>query len=142
MKIEDANKFKGKVKGAIQQWIESKIDEMIPGKATAKVFLKNGVNNMLARQDEKLNQWLDTAFLFVADEKGVIDSNVMVDTLVGIFEETVEKEYHFGMIDAFVGNGTVEIGVPQNLLSDMLLGGMKSVKFTKEDILDFKKFLV
>ena len=48
MKTEDLTKFKGEIKSAMQAWGESKIDEMFPGKAAAKQFIKNGLNNVMS----------------------------------------------------------------------------------------------
>lgn len=140
MKIEDVNKFKGVMKSALQDWGEAKIDEMLPGKATLKAFMKNGLNNLLARHDESLNKWIDGIFLFAADEKGVIDSDSMIDILAGMFKEMPEKEYCYGPFGVSVGGGEMVISFPHNFLVDMLVGD--SVKLTTEDILDLKNMIV
>lgn len=142
MKIEDANKFKGIIKSALQDWGEAKIDEMLPNKAAPKAFLKNGLNNLMTRQDENLNKWIDNIFLFVADENGVIDSDSMVDTIVGIFKEMPKKEYNYGSFGIIAGGGEMVISFPHNFLIDMLVGDMGSVKLTTEDILDLKNMIV
>lgn len=142
MKIEDVNQFKGAVKNALQDWGNAKIDEMLPKKAAPKAFLKNGLNNMLTRYDANINKWVDNIFLFVADENGVIDSDTMIDTLVGIFKEMPKKEYSCGSFSAVAGGGEVIISFPHNFLTDMLVGDMGSVKFTTEDILEIKSLIV
>lgn len=142
MKIEDVNQFKGVVKNALQDWGNAKIDEMLAKKAAPKAFLKNGLNNMLTRFDANINKWVDNIFLFVANEDGVIDSDSMIDTLAGIFKEMPKKEYSFGSFSAIAGGGEVIISFPHNFLMDMLVGDMGSVKFTTEDILDFKELFV
>lgn len=142
MKIEDVNQFKGAIKSAVQDWGNAKIDEMLPKKAGTRAFLKNGLNNMLAKHDSNINKWVDSIFLFVADEKGAIDSDSMIDTLVGIFKEMPKKEYSFGSFVAEVGGGEVIMGFPHNFLTDMLVGDMESVKFTTEDILEIKNLIV
>lgn len=142
MKIEDVAQFKGMVKTVMQDWGNAKIDEMLPNKAAPKAFLKNGLNNMLTRYDANINRWVDNIFLFVADENGVIDSDTMIDTLSGIFSEMPKKEYAFGSFGVVAGAGEVIISFPHNFLMDMLVGDMGSVKFTTEDILDFKSLFV
>ena len=92
MKKEDLNLFKGEIKDAIQQWIEGKIDTLFPQKAATKTFFKNGFDNLLSREDSKISKWLDTAFLFIADKDGTIDSDVMIDTINSIFKEMDIKE--------------------------------------------------
>lgn len=97
---------------------------------------------MLTRYDADVNKWVDNIFLFLADENGVIDSDTMVDTLAGIFNEMPKKEYSFGLFGIVAGSGEVIISFPHNFLMDMLVGDMGSVKFTTEDILDFKGLFV
>lgn len=140
MKIEDVNKFKGTVKSALQDWGNAKIDEMLPKNAAAKQFLKNGLNNLLTKYDEKLNVCIGNLFIFVADEKGVIDSDTMVDTLAGIFDEMQKKEYDMGQFHVTAGAGEIMVDFPHNFLIDMLVGG--SVKLTTDDILEFKNLIV
>lgn len=142
MTIEDVNKFKGTFKSALQDWGNAKIDEMLPKRATTKAFLKNGLNNLLSRQDANLNKWIDGIFLFVSDEEGTIDSDVMIDTLVDMFKEMPKKEYNLGSLDIVAGDGEVLISFPHNFLVDMLVGDMGSARFTVEDILDFKNYLI
>lgn len=142
MKIEDVNQFKGAIKAALQDWGNARIDELLPQKAAPKVFLKNGLNNVLSRYDAHINKWVDSIFIFVADEGGSIDSDTMIDTLVGMFKEMPKKEYSFGSFSAVAGSGEVVISFPHNFLMDMLVGDMGSVRITTEDILEIKSLIV
>jgi len=142
MKIEDVNQLKGMIKNVLQDWGNAKIDEMLPKKAAPKAFLKNGLNNMLTRYDANINKWVDNIFLFIADENGIIDSDTMIDTLADIFKEMPKKEYSYGSFGVVAGGGEVIISFPHNFLMDMLVGDMGSIKFTTEDILDFKGLFV
>lgn len=141
MKKEDLNKFKGEVKTAIQSWGNDKIDSLFPEKAHTRTFFKNGLNNFLSKRDALINKWLDTGFLFVADENGAIDGDVLIDTLVNLFEEMDVREYQLGIVKLTVGKGQVVVDFPQNFLFDMFLGSLGCVKFTSEDIGELKKFL-
>ncbi len=139
MKAEDLTKFKGEIKTAMQHWGEAKIDELFPGKAAAKTFMKNGLNNVMNRYDQQMNQYIDYLFMFVANEKGVVDSDVMVDTMAGMFREIDPvQQYRFGMVDVTVGKGELGIHLPDNMFLNMLVGNRGVIKFTAEDILDFK----
>lgn len=142
MKIEDVNQFKGELKGAFQQWGESKIDELFADRAAARTFMKNGLNNMMHRFDNRVNSYIDTFFLFVADESGTVDSDTMIDTLAGLFKEMKERKYPMGMVDVTVGNGQLSIDLPHNIFLEMLVGDLGKVKFTTEDIKDFKNYLI
>ena len=139
MKAEDLTRFKGEIKTAVQKWGEAKIDEHFPGKAAAKTFMKNGLNNVMNRYYQQMNQYIDYLFMFVADEKGVVDSDVMVDTMASMFREIdPDQQYHFGMFDVTVGKGGLDIHLPDNMFLNMLVGNRGVIKFTAEDILDFK----
>lgn len=140
MKKNDLNLFKGEIKNAIQAWGDSKIDSIFPDKPAAKSFFKNGFHNLLAKEDERINKYLDMAFLFVADEQGVIDSDVLIENINSIFKEMEVKEYDFRGFHASVGRGEITIGFPQNFLLDMIFSG-GSLRFTTDDINDLKSFL-
>lgn len=141
MKKEDLNQFKGEIKTAVQSWGNSKIDSLFPDKAHTRTFFKNGLSNFLARKDAIINKWLDTGFLFVAGEDGVIDSDVMIDNLVSLFEEMDVMEYQLGMVKLKVGKGQVIVDMPHNSLLDMFVGGVGSIKFTSEDLGELKGLL-
>lgn len=141
MKAEDFNSFKSTIKSAIQTWAENKIDELFPKKVATKSFFKNGLNNWFSREDSRINKWLDTVFLFFANESGVIDSDHMVDTASKLFQEMDVKEYNAGILHAIIGKGEITIEFPKNFLFDTLVGNTGSVKFTSEDILELKKYI-
>lgn len=141
MKADDLTKFKGELKTALQEWGETKIDELFPGKAAAKQFMKNGLHNILNRYDAQMNQRLEQFFVFVANDKGVIDSDVMVDTVAGIFKEiNPAQQYNLGLVEMTVGDGKLCIHLPDNMFLNMLVGNKNTVTFTTDDILDFKNF--
>ena len=141
MKSEDLTKFKGELKTALQQWGETKIDELFPGTAAAKQFMKNGLHNILNRYAAQMNQRLDQFFVFVANDKGVIDSDVMVDTVAGIFKEiNPAQQYNLGLVEMTVGDGKLCIDLPDNMFLNMIFGNKNTVTFTTDDILDFKNF--
>lgn len=140
MKKEDLNRFKGEIKDAIQSWGENKINSLFPQEAR-RSFFKKGLINLLDKEDERINKWLDAGFLFVADENGIIDSDVMIDTLTSLFEEMDSRVYQLGMIKLSIGKGQAIIELPRNFLVDMLVGELGIVKFTSSDISELKSFL-
>lgn len=141
MKEADVYTFKGTVKTAIQSWGNGKIDELFAGREKAGFFAKKALNNYIAREDERINKWIDNAFLFIADEKGNIDSDEVVETLCNLLGEMKENTYPIGPVDVTVGKGEIGIKLPNNFLLDMLLGNKSVIKFTKEDFLELKNYL-
>ena len=138
MKYNDIALFKGKVKTAIQQWGEQKIDALFPNKAQLRVFAKRGFDNLLERHDARINKAIDTAMLFVADKHGCIDSDVAIDMLVDLFKEMEVQKYDLFGISVGVGKGAVTLDFPHHFVYDMLIGNLGQVKFTAEDFLELK----
>ena len=142
MKVDDVNRFKGNVKTATQEWLNRKIDEVIPDKAAIRFIAKNYVNNLLNRMDGKLNVWVDNIYLAVADDKGVIDTDVAIDMAIGIFKEMKPFEYHLGggfLIE--VGRGEIALNMPRNAVVDALVGDFGRLRFTADDFEEFKNLL-
>ncbi len=141
MKALDINDFKGRIKSAILDWGESKIDALFPNKPQVRSIMKNGMNNMLHKIDNCINSYVDNIILFVGDKDGNIDSDSMVDMAVSIFEEMEQTEFKAGMFDMRVGKGEFIVDLPHNIFLDMLVGSLGSVRFTSEDLKEFKNLL-
>lgn len=141
MKTSDINEFKGIMKDAIADWAENKIDALFPSKANTRAIIKKGVNNILARMDSKINGYIDTMVLFLGDAKGNIDSDTMIDMAVSVFEEMDKSEFDLGICGVRVGKGELFVDLPHNMLMDMLVGNLGSVRFSSEDLKEFKNYL-
>lgn len=139
MKTEDISKFKGQLKSALQQWGNNKIDEVFPNKPQIKAFAKNGLNNIMARCDEKLNKWIDTFMVFAASENGTIDTDQVVDMAAEMFKELEPHVYQLEFMDIEIGRGEVAFHLPQNMLFDLLLGKSGTIKLTTDDLLELKE---
>ena len=140
MKATDINQFKGELKTAIQSWGNSKIDELFKN-SISRTFAKNGLNNMLNRYDASMNKGIDMLWMFIADENGVVDSDVMVDNVIAMLKEMDLKEYNIMGLNMIVGKGEVAVEMPNNIFFDMLVGCSK-IRFTSNDINEFKNLLI
>lgn len=136
MRIEDVNRFKGELKSAFQTWGENKINELFPTSAMSRTFAKNGLNNAMDKFDASLNKGIESLFMFVSKD-GVVDSDVMVEGIAQILKEMKPSEYDLGGFKLSVGGGEIGIELPRNIFIDMLVGVGK-LRFTTEDILEFK----
>lgn len=139
MRIEDVNRFKGEIKTAFQSWGESKIDELFPNSAMGRTFAKNGLNNAMNRYDSKLNEGIENLFMFVSKD-GVVDTDTMIDGMAQLFKEMKPSEYDMGGFHLSIGNGELAVDLPKNIFLDMLVGCGK-LRFTSEDIIEFKNLL-
>lgn len=139
MRVDDINRFKGQLKSTLQQWGNSKIEEIFPNKPQMQAFAKNGLNNIMARMDAKLNKYIDGLVLFVGNENGVIDTDTMVDMAAEVFKEMEPNRYQFEFMDIEVGRGKVVFNLPQNFMFDLLLGKSGNITMTVDDILEMKE---
>lgn len=139
MRIEDVNRFKGEIKTAFQAWGESKIDELFPNSAMGRTFAKNGLNNAMNRFDSKLNEGIETLFMFVSKD-GTVDTDTMIDSFAQMFKEMKPSEYDMGSFHITIANGELAVNLPRNIFLDMLVGTSR-LRFTSEDILEFKNLL-
>ena len=140
MKATDINQFKGELKTAIQSWGNSKIDELFKN-PTPRTFTKNGLNNILNRYDASMNKGIDMLWMFIANEDGVVDSDVLVDNAIAMLKEMDLKEYNIMGLNMTIGKGEVAIEMPKNIFFDMLVGCSK-IRFTSNDINEFKNLLI
>lgn len=139
MRIEDINRFKGEIKTAFQAWGENKINELFPNSAMGRTFAKNGLNNAMTRYDNKLNEGIENLFMFVSQD-GVVDTDTMIDGMVQLFKEMKPSEYELRGFHLSVGGGELALELPKNIFLDMLVGVGK-LRFTSDDILEFKNLL-
>lgn len=141
MKTQDFNDLKGRIKGAAEQWMHAKVDELLPDRAAARTFIKNAISNVMERLDEQLNKYFDYLFMLVADKSKTIDSDVMIDFFAQLLDEMEISRYDVGLVGMTVGGGEICIELPRNLLFDMLVGNMGKIRIVKDDIIELKNFL-
>lgn len=139
MIVDDVNKFKGQLKSTLQQWGNSKIDNLFHNKPQMAVFIKNGLNNVMARMDEKLNKYIDGLVLFAGNEKGEVNTDTMVDMAAEMFKEMEPHRYEFEMMNIVIGKGTVVFQFPKNVMFDLIFGSEGKVTLTVDDILEMKE---
>ena len=82
---------------------------------------------------------LETMFMFVS-KNGSVDTDTMIDGFAQMFKEMKPSEYDMGGFHLSVGNGEIAVELPKNIFLDMLVGCNK-LRFTSDDILEFKNLL-
>lgn len=135
---EELAEFAGDLKYNFREWAFGKIDELFPKSTKTKVLLKNGLNNWMAREDVKINKFIDMSTLFIADENGNIDTDSAVDIIVEMFKETpVQESVIWGMPVSY-GKGEIVLSVPHNFMFDMVFGRLGQIRLTTDDLLELK----
>lgn len=142
MKTSDITEYKDKVKASIHRWADGKVDYLLPGnKEAARTFIKNAISNILSRYDEKIGGALDTFSLFVANENGEIDSDVVVEHLANMFNELEPIEYSVGGFKITASNGRAEIILPDNLIVKLIAGNIEGIALNADDIRELKTII-
>lgn len=139
---EEINTFKSDLKSNIQAWTEDKIDKLSttrPKLKAASVYMKRGLNNWLDREDMRINKIVDNLLLFVTDESGNINTDIIIDDLINMFNGMDVRQAQVGFINVEYGKGEIKINIPHNPMLDLLFGDLGQVKITSEDILEIKK---
>lgn len=139
MRTTDLYTLTGKTKQALQSWANKQIDVLLTGdKAAASTFAKNAVNNLLHRYDEAINRAIDSAFIFVADESGAVDTDVLIDRLADLFNEMEIVEADVVGFHIKAGKGRAEVLLPRNPILQIIAGNVEGFALTAEDIRNFK----
>lgn len=141
MKISDLNQLKGQMKTAARDWAFAKIDELTtthPRLVPVSVYLRRGVTNLIARYDEQMNRTIDRLALFLCDERGVYDTDMIVDDLCEMFDKTPRGETELLGATITYGQGEVCIDLPGGAFVETLLGDLSKIRFTTDDFKELK----
>lgn len=141
---ENIETLKDSLKNAITEWANKKINTLgmqYPQVQAASTYLKRGLHNWIAREDETITRMLDNSLLFVADENGNVDLDMLVDDAVALFKNMNVVEKQVGPIKLLAGKGEVSIELPHNMLLDMLFGNLGRIRLTTDDLVEIKNFI-
>lgn len=139
---DEMGKLKIDLLDNIQEWANYKIDALVtsrPKLKLASTYLKRGVRNWVAKETGRINNTIDNILLFVADENGNVNTDILINDLVEMFKAMDVQNVKMGAFDIEYGKGEVKINIPHNPILDMLMGDLGQVKITTEDILEIKE---
>lgn len=141
MKISDLNLLKGKMKTAVRDWAFAKIDALTtahPRLIPVSPYLRRGVTNLIARYDEQMNRTIDRISLFLCDESGVYDTDMIVDDLCEMFDKMPRGETEILGATITYGQGELCIELPGGAFIETLLGDLSRIRFNTEDFREIK----
>jgi len=141
LKIEE---MKDRLLRSIGTWADSRIDEFAeshPRLKIASVYMKRGVKNYLAREEQKLQGWIDDLALFLLDENGCIDVDMVFDDLLQMFESSDEIPFGSGLLQGTIGHGVIRFQLPDNPVSSLIFGSCGAIKITADDLRELKTML-
>ena len=139
---DEMGKLKIDLLDNIQEWANYKIDALVtsrPKLKLASTYLKRGVRNWVAKETGRINNMMDKILLFVADENGNVNTDVLINDLAEMFKAMDVQNAKMGVFDIEYGKGEVKINIPHNPLLDMLMGDLGQVRITCDDIMEIKE---
>ena len=134
--VDNIDAFKTDMLGGLHRWLDSMVNELCDGNRMPMAlapYLKRGINNAMRRYDAKLQSYIDTAAMFIADENGNIDSRNFITDMVQMFRSMPQRGTQIGGMRITYGEGTIEAQLPDNWLTRML-GDVGTIRITAEDI--------
>lgn len=134
--IDNIDAFKADMLGGLHRWFDSMVNELCDGNRmpiALAPYLKRGINNAMHRYDAKLQSYIDTATMFIADEDGNIDSRNFITDAVNMFRSMPQRGTQVGGMRITYGEGCIEAQLPDNWLT-RLLGDVGTIRITAEDI--------
>lgn len=123
-----------------QKWAQEKIDETFEN-PLMRHYLKKGLNNYIARHTERIDRIGDMIELFLADENGDISTDTMIDDICSVWNQTNAREFDLGAFILTLDKGEAVLSVKDNPWLDFLLGNIKHVKITNEDLTGLKRII-
>lgn len=141
---QNSLELKNKLISSVRQWADQRIDAFFTENKQFKpvsLYMKRAVNNLLIREDVKIEGWVDNAMLFIADENGEYSAETLFDDAMTIFKEMEEKSFNTGMINGSIGKGQIRIELPNNPIRSFLFGDMKAIRITDADFEELRTII-
>lgn len=142
--IDKIDLLKADIRTAVQTWGEHKIDELCnahPRLSPVSIYLKRGLKNYLAKSDQRISNYVDAAMLFIADENGNIDADLLMNDAISMFRQMDVYETQIAGFDIGFGKGELSINIPSNPMLNFMFGDLGKIKLKAEDLLEIKQLL-
>ena len=134
--------LKNKTIDSLEVWIDGRIDDFVaqnPNLKIASVHMKRGAKNYLARERGKIENVIDNAALFICDEQGNIDTDMLFKDMMTMFREMDETPFGKGLVQGTVGKGIIRLKLPDNPIFNLMFGNTGAIKITEADFLELKE---
>ena len=141
MKIEE---LKEKLLTSVDLWADARIDEMVKGNpmlAIPSVYMKRAAHNVIAKKKDSWGKQLDNATIFLADENGEINADSIFGDLMEMLKSIEDYHFDLGIVHGHIGDGTIAIDLPDNIVTTILLGSKRSLTFNAEDFEELKNLV-
>lgn len=134
--------FKDKAINSLETWVDGRIDDFVtqnPNLKTASIYMKRGAKNYLARERGKIENTIDNAALFICDEEGNIDADMLFKDMMTMFREMEETTFGKGLVQGTIGKGIIRFKLPDNPIFNLMFGNTGAIKITEADFIELKE---
>lgn len=143
---EKLNILKDKAISSIEMWLDNRIDNFVednPKLKIASIYMKRGAKNYFAKEQYNFERMIDNAALFICDENGNIDAEMLFDDLMTMFREMDEAKFGKGFIQGSIGKGVIRLELPKdNPIIKLLFGDTGAIRITEEDFMELKDLFI
>lgn len=140
----NVTELKEKLLTSLDLWADARISDMVketPALAIPSVYMKRASHNIIAKNKDSWGKSIDNATLFIADENGNIDADTIFTDLMQMLESISNYEFDLGFVKGRIDGGTLTIDLPDNIITNILFGGKKSISFTKDDFEELRSLV-
>ena len=140
----NVTELKEKLLTSLDLWADVRISDMVkenPALAIPSVYMKRASHNIIAKNKDSLGKSIDNATLFIADENGNIDADIIFTDLMQMLESISNYEFELGLVNGRIDGGILTIDLPDNIITNILFGSKKSISFTKTDFDELKSLI-
>ena len=141
---EKTLELKEKFVDGLHRWMDERIDQFMldnPALAPSGKYLKRGVSNLITREDGRISKGIEGLMLFIADEHGNYDMEMLFDDALSMFKAMPESPFDMGIFHGTVGCGAIRVHLPDNPLVSLFMGNTGAIKITEEDFKELKEIL-
>lgn len=134
--------LKDKMIDSLEAWADNRIDDFVsqnPNLKVASVYMKRGAKNYLARERGKIENVIDNAALFICDEDGNIDADMLFKDMMTMFKDMEETSFGKGLFQGTIGKGTIRLKLPDNPVFNLMFGNTGAIKITEADFIELKE---
>lgn len=131
--------LKERLPEAVERWADARIEDMARGDArlaVASVYMKRAAHNVTALYATRMQEAVDGMALFVADENGDVDADTLMKDAVEMLRAMPRQEWDFSLLHGTVGEGRVEVELPDNALTTLLLGAKKTISIDGDELIE------
>lgn len=133
--------LKDKIIDSLEVWADNRIDDFVsqnPNLKVTSVYMKRGAKNYLTRERDKIENVIDNASLFICDEDGNIDADMLFKDMMTMFKDMDETPFGTGFLQGTIGKGMIRFKLPDNPVFNLMFGNTGAIKITEADFIELK----